>query len=87
MALLAFDATPSNSSDMPASIAELLHPSQRVRTANELNAAILKSASQSDESKLMGLVKLMCWGEALLSEKAVFPKVEFEAMENDVFEM
>lgn len=86
MALLAFDATPSNSPDMPTSIAELLHPSQRVRTANELNAAILKAASQSDETKLTQLARLMCWGEGLLSEKVAFPQVEFEAMEKDVFE-
>lgn len=73
MALLAFDSTP----DPPAAIADLLHPSQRMRTAGELNSAILESLSQGKETKLIGLVRLLCWGEALLEEKAEFPRVDF----------
>ncbi|KAF9505824.1 hypothetical protein BS47DRAFT_1353604 [Hydnum rufescens UP504] len=73
MALLAFDSTP----DPPAAIAALLHPSQRMRTAGELNSAILESLSQGKETKLVGLVRLLCWGEALLEEKADFPRVDF----------
>jgi hypothetical protein len=73
MALLAFDSTP----DPPAAIADLLHPSQRMRTAGELNSAILESLSQGKETKLIGLVRLLCWGEALLEEKADFPRVDF----------
>ena len=71
MALLAFDATPNP----PAAIAELLSPAQRMKTAGEVNTAILESLSQGKEVKLVGLLKLLCWGESLLEEKAEFPKV------------
>ena len=73
MALLAFDSTPNP----PASIAELLHPSQRIRTAAELNAAILESFSQGREAKVSGLVKMLGWGESLLDAKVDFPRVDF----------
>ncbi|KAF8311274.1 lish motif-containing protein, partial [Clavulina sp. PMI_390] len=79
MALLAFDATPN----LPPAIAELLHPSQRLRTAAEVNSAILKSSSQGTETKLLNLIRLMCWGEGLLSEKAEFPHVDFAALAKD----
>ena len=71
MALLAFDAAPN----APAAIAELLSPAQRMKTAGEVNAAILESLSQGKEVKLVGLLKLLCWGETMLDEKAEFPKV------------
>ena len=71
MALLAFDAMPHP----PSAIAELLSPTQRMKTAGEVNAAILESLSQGKEVKLMGLLKLLCWGETLLEEKVDFPKV------------
>jgi len=71
MALLAFESTPS----APAAIAELLSPAQRLKTAGEVNAAILESLSQGKEVKLVGLLKLLCWGETLLEEKAEFPKL------------
>ncbi|KAF8640671.1 hypothetical protein AX17_000328 [Amanita inopinata Kibby_2008] len=71
MALLAFESSPS----APASILELLSPAQRMKTAGEVNAAILESLSQGKEVKLVGLLKLLSWGEALLEEKAEFPKV------------
>ena len=76
MALLAFDSTPNP----PAAIAELLHPSQRMRTAAELNSAILKSLSQGTETKLLQLIRVLCWGETLLSEKAEFPHVDFAVL-------
>lgn len=60
---------------MPPAIAELLSPAQRLKTAGELNAAILESFSQGKETKLLSLIRLMCWGEAMLDEKAEFPKV------------
>ena len=41
----------------------LMKRSQRVRVAKELNAAILESQGQGMESRLGGLVRLMCWGE------------------------
>lgn len=71
MALLAFDSTPN----LPPAIADLLHPSQRMRTAVELNSAILESMSQGKEAKLLGLIRLLCWGESLLDKKVDFPKL------------
>ncbi|EJD03988.1 uncharacterized protein FOMMEDRAFT_146087 [Fomitiporia mediterranea MF3/22] len=72
MALLAFESTPS----VPPAIAELLSPAQRLKTAGELNAAILENFSHGKEAKLVALIKLLCWGEAALEEKAEFPKVD-----------
>lgn len=71
MSLLAFEATPS----APPAIAELLSPAQRMKTAGEVNAAILESLSQGKEVKLVGMLKLLSWGESLLEERADFPKV------------
>jgi len=71
MALLAFESSPN----APPAILELLSPAQRLKTAGEVNAAILESLSQGKEVKLLGLLKLLCWGEALLGEKAEFPKL------------
>ncbi|KAF7339537.1 hypothetical protein MSAN_02168200 [Mycena sanguinolenta] len=72
MALLAFDSTPT----APNGIAELLSPAQRMKTAGEVNAAILESLSQGKEVKLVQLLKLMHWGETMLEERAEFPRVE-----------
>lgn len=71
MALLAFESSPL----APPAISELLSPGQRMKTAGEVNAAILESFSQGKEAKLLGLLRLLCWGESLLSERAEFPKV------------
>jgi hypothetical protein len=71
MALLAFDSSPS----VPSGIAELLSPAQRMKTAGEVNAAILESLGQGKEVKLVGLLKLMKWGETMLEERAEFPRV------------
>lgn len=71
MALLAFDSSPS----APPSISELLSPAQRLKTAGEVNAAILESFSQGKTAKLVGLLKLLCWAEGLLDERAEYPKV------------
>ncbi|KAF9787236.1 lish motif-containing protein [Thelephora terrestris] len=73
MALLAFESSKS----APESISSLLSPNQRMKTAGEVNAAILESFSQGKESKLVALLKLLCWGESMLEERADFPKVEF----------
>ncbi|KXN83659.1 hypothetical protein AN958_01225 [Leucoagaricus sp. SymC.cos] len=74
MALLAFDSV----ANPPAVIGDLLSPAQRLKTAGEVNAAILESLSQGKEVKLVGLLKLLCWGDALLEERADFPKVSTE---------
>jgi glucose-induced degradation protein 8 len=71
MALLAFESSPS----APPAITELLSPAQRLKTASEVNAAILESSSQGKDAKLVGLLKLLCWGESMLDERAEFPKV------------
>ncbi|TNY20644.1 lish motif-containing protein, partial [Rhodotorula diobovata] len=70
MALLAFElpvlaALPP----MPPHISSLLDPSQRLRTARELNAAILHAQGHPAESKLPQLLGVMTWGEGLLNEK------------------
>ncbi|KAF5384955.1 hypothetical protein D9615_001444 [Tricholomella constricta] len=71
MALLAFES----SATAPAGISELLSPGQRMKTAGEVNAAILESLSQGKEVKLVGLLKLLGWGEQLLEEKAEYPQM------------
>ena len=76
MALLAFDSLPG----APVGISELLAPAQRMRTAGELNAAILESFSQGKEAKLNALIRLMAWGESMLaSEDVEFPKVDLRS--------
>ncbi|OCH90681.1 lish motif-containing protein [Obba rivulosa] len=72
MALLAFESSPQ----APPTISELLSPAQRMRTAGEVNAAILESLSQGKEAKLVSLLRLLCWGESLLEERAEFPKLD-----------
>ncbi|KIO08353.1 hypothetical protein M404DRAFT_349831 [Pisolithus tinctorius Marx 270] len=72
MALLAFDST----SSPPPAITDLLSPAQRMKTAGEVNAAILESFSQGKEVKLVQLLKLLCWGESMLEERADFPKID-----------
>ncbi|RDX50457.1 lish motif-containing protein [Lentinus brumalis] len=72
MALLAFESSPL----MPSSVSELLSPAQRLKTAAEVNAAILESLSQGKEAKLVGLLRLLCWGEAMLEERADLPKLD-----------
>lgn len=52
-------------------IGELMTRRQRVKVAKELNAAILTSQGQSKETKLMGLVRLMSWGEERLEKAGV----------------
>lgn len=74
MALLAFDTLPN----VPPSIAELLSPAQRLKTAGELNAAILESLSQGKESKVKGLIRLMLWGESMLAQDVDFPCVDLQ---------
>jgi hypothetical protein len=62
---------------MPDSISSLLDQSQRLKTATELNAAILTAQSHGKDPKLPGLMKMLVWGEGLLREKgAEFPQCE-----------
>jgi hypothetical protein len=79
MALLAFDTGGA----VPSGIAELLSPGQRMKTAGEVNAAILESLSQGTEAKLVKVLRVLEWGEGLLSERASFPKVGREGLGGD----
>lgn len=81
MALLAFGSAPN----APSAIADLLSPAQRLKTAGEVNAAILESMSQGKEVKLVALLKLLCWGETMLEEKADFPKVSEATVDSLVY--
>lgn len=71
MALFIFDASAS----APSDISKLLSPEQRMKTAGEVNAAILESLGQGKGVKLIELLKLLCWGESMLEERVEFPKV------------
>ena len=72
MSLLAFE----NATNAPPAIADLLSPAQRMKTAGEVNAAILDSLSQGKEVKLVGLLKLLCWGEKLLEDNQTeYPRI------------
>ncbi|KAF7306853.1 hypothetical protein MIND_00477500 [Mycena indigotica] len=71
MALLAFDVMPS----APPGISELLSHAQRMKTAGEVNAAILESLGQPKDVKLDGLLKLLEWGEKELSDRAEYPRL------------
>jgi hypothetical protein len=51
-----------------APISRLMHRSQRLKVARELNAAILGSQGMGMETKLGGLVRLMSWGEDRLAK-------------------
>jgi len=70
MALLAFDDT------TVSPVGDLLHPSQRQRTASELNAAILTSQSQEKDPKLPNMLKMLFWAQDELDEKVLFPKMK-----------
>jgi hypothetical protein len=69
MTLLLFDT------NAPPSVARLLDPIQRQRTASELNAAILASECQIQEPKLPNLFKLLSWAQGQLDERCYYPKL------------
>jgi hypothetical protein len=78
MALLAFDLNPlssSSSSDStlkpPSNISSLLSSEQRFKIAGELNAAILESQNQNQNSKLPKLLRILEYGEDLLANGGV----------------
>lgn len=72
MALFAF----SGESLLQNPVAHLLEPAQRLKTACELNSAILASQSSDSDPKLLSVLKLLIWGQERLSEKVNFPKLE-----------
>ncbi|KAK7059040.1 hypothetical protein VNI00_001664 [Paramarasmius palmivorus] len=72
MSLLAFQDLDANS--RPDGLRELLGPGQRLKTAGEMNGAILESLSQGKEPKLVGLLRLMSWGTKTLKESTDLQK-------------
>ncbi|KAL3522224.1 hypothetical protein ACH5RR_015058 [Cinchona calisaya] len=56
-------------------VAELLDISQRLKTASEVNAAILSSQSHEKDPKLPSLLKMLMWVQNQLDEKAAYPRI------------
>eukprot|EP01114_Cavostelium_apophysatum_P017705 TRINITY_DN5323_c0_g1_i1.p1 TRINITY_DN5323_c0_g1~~TRINITY_DN5323_c0_g1_i1.p1 ORF type:complete len:231 (-),score=57.77 TRINITY_DN5323_c0_g1_i1:45-737(-) len=69
MGLLAFDL------NTQSPFADLLDPAQRLKTATELNAAILTSQNQEKEPKLPTLLKMLKWSQSQTIEKVKYPKI------------
>lgn len=69
VALLAFEDV----STCP--VGELLDISQRLKTASEVNAAILTSQSHEKDPKLPSLLKMLIWAQNQLDEKTVYPRI------------
>jgi glucose-induced degradation protein 8 len=58
-------------------MADLLSPSQRQKTASELNAAILEKQCQDKDPKLPAVLKLLVWAQEQLKERGVdFPVMD-----------
>ncbi|KAK9064232.1 hypothetical protein SSX86_015612 [Deinandra increscens subsp. villosa] len=56
-------------------VGDLLDISQRLKTASEVNAAILTSQSHEKDPKLPGLLRMLLWAQNQLDEKAVYPRI------------
>ncbi|MBA0695379.1 hypothetical protein Goari_002007, partial [Gossypium aridum] len=56
-------------------LGELLDISQRLKTASEVNAAILTSQSHEKDPKLPSLLKMLIWAQNQLDEKAAYPRI------------
>ncbi|XP_051134717.1 protein GID8 homolog isoform X4 [Andrographis paniculata] len=69
VALLAFEDVTS------CPLGELLDISQRLKTASEVNAAILTSQSHEKDPKLPSLLKMLVWVQNQLDEKALYPRI------------
>lgn len=57
-------------------LGDLLDVSQRMRTASEVNAAILTSQSHEKDPKLPSLLKLLICAQNQLDEKAAYPRIK-----------
>lgn len=53
----------------------LLLPENRLKTAKEVNSAILASQAQPEQSKLPEILSLLKWAQERLAERALFPKL------------
>ncbi|KAG6694560.1 hypothetical protein I3842_09G053700 [Carya illinoinensis] len=56
-------------------VGELLDISQRLKTASEVNAAILTSQSHEKDPKLPSLLKMLIWAQNQLDKKAAYPHI------------
>jgi glucose-induced degradation protein 8 len=62
----------------------LLDPEHRLKTAKEVNSAILASQSQPQLSKLPEIMALLQWAQSKMEERVIFPKLIDPA--NGIFE-
>ncbi|XP_042042851.1 protein GID8 homolog [Salvia splendens] len=69
VALLAFEDVAN------CPVSELLDISQRLKTATEVNAAILTSQSHEKDPKLPSLLKMLIWVQNQLDKKASYPRI------------
>ncbi|KAI3741128.1 hypothetical protein L1987_58795 [Smallanthus sonchifolius] len=69
VALLAFEDVKNSP------VGDLLDISQRLKTASEVNAAILTSQSHEKDPKLPSLLRMLLWAQNQLDEKAVYPRI------------
>ncbi|KAG6392215.1 hypothetical protein SASPL_146426 [Salvia splendens] len=56
-------------------VSDLLDISQRLKTASEVNAAILTSQSHEKDPKLPHLMKILIWAQNHLDEMASYPRI------------
>jgi len=79
MALFAFTVFQDNNivihTMCPPNVSKLLDPSQRSKTATELNSAILIAMNQQKEPKLPTLLKMLKWSQNVSLEKYKYPKI------------
>lgn len=71
MTLLVF----GDSTTLKGDYSKLMEPTQRVRIANEVNAALLAISSQDNESKLPLLIRLLHNMQESLGSRTIFPKI------------
>ncbi len=65
------DGEPPKPEPAWATLGTMMRKEHRIKVAKELNAAILESQGQGQETRLGGLVKLMSWGENQLHLRGV----------------
>ncbi|XP_073274876.1 protein GID8 homolog isoform X2 [Primulina huaijiensis] len=61
-----------------SSVSHLLKMSQRNKTANDVNEAILISQTNEKETKLLGLLKMLAWVDKVreLEKEVTYPKIK-----------
>ncbi|CAI9286068.1 unnamed protein product [Lactuca saligna] len=69
LALLAFEDVKNRP------VGDLLDISQHLKTASEVNDAILTSQSHEKDPKLTSLLRMLLWSQNQLNEKAAYPRI------------